>query len=344
MNAPASNLAQDLDDILEQTRDLWDDLRGGHLFITGGTGFVGCWMLESFTHANDRLKLNAKATVLTRDQVCFQEKAPRLCGHPSVETCQGDVRDFQYPGSPFSHIIHGATNVVSPERNPLDMFDTIVGGTRRVLDLACETDAQKFLLLSSGAVYGKLPSGLEQMAEDNTNAPKPEDHNVYGEGKRVAELLLGIYARSNGLEATVARCFSFVGPYLPMDAHFAIGNFIRDGLSGRTIQVKGDGRAVRSYLYASDLAVWLWTILFRGEPGRAYNVGSDRAISIKDLAYTVAGCFSPPPEVRIENQNSDNLQSNSYVPFTDRAQQELGLKQTVDLTEAIRKCIAFHHA
>src|SRR6185503_1836886 len=102
-------LAIDLDHILEHTRELWQDLHGERIFITGGTGFFGCWLLESFLWANDRLGLNASVTVLTRDAPAFQRRAPHLAGHPALQMCRGDVRTFDFPPGTFSHVIHAAT-------------------------------------------------------------------------------------------------------------------------------------------------------------------------------------------------------------------------------------------
>src|SRR5260370_33188789 len=100
-------------------------------------------------------------------------------------------------------------------------------------------------------------------------APDTMDANsAYGEGKRMAELLCAIYRKSYGIETKIARGFAFVGPYMQLDTHFAIGNFVSDSLAGQCIEVRGDGTPLRSYLYASDLMVWLWTILTRGKAGR----------------------------------------------------------------------------
>ncbi|MDI6839394.1 MAG: NAD-dependent epimerase/dehydratase family protein [bacterium] len=339
-------LASDLDHILTHTEGLWEDLRGKCLFITGGTGFFGCWLLESFAWANDNLDLNASALVLTRNYDAFQKNAPHLAANPAIQFHIGDVRNFNFPEGEFSHIIHAASTSARATFNneaPLLMFDTIVEGTRHTLDFALQCHAKKFLLTSSGAVYGKQPFDMTHILEDYCGAPHFTDPNsALGEGKRTAEFLCALYSREYGIEAKIARCFSFVGPYLPLDIHYAIGNFIRDALKGGPIQVNGDGTPYRSYLYAADLAIWLWTILIKGKSCEPYNVGSDEAITIKELAYMVRDCFKNKPEVIIKKKPKVGVKPERYVPSVKKAKSQLGLDVKVDLMTAIKKTISFH--
>jgi dTDP-glucose 4,6-dehydratase len=338
-------LADDLEHILTHTRGLWDELRGRRLFLTGGTGFFGCWLLESFAWANDRLDLGAEAVVLTRNPDAFRRKAPHLAGHPAVRLHQGDVRDFRFPDGPFSHVIHAATEASAAlnDEQPLVMLDTVVEGTRRAMEFARHKGARKFLLTSSGAVYGRQPSDLTHVPEGYPGAPDVFDHrSAYGEGKRLAEHLCVLSGRCHGLEPRIARCFAFLGPYLPLDIHYAAGNFLRDGLRGGPIQVGGDGTPWRSYLYAADLAVWLWTLLFRGTPCRAYNVGSDQGVTIADLARATASVCGSSCTVSIARQPVPGRPTERYVPSVARARAECGLEVRIGLEEALRRTVAWH--
>jgi dTDP-glucose 4,6-dehydratase len=283
--------------------------------------------------------LNAQVTILTRNPEALRSKAPHLAADPAVEVLTGDVKTFQFPAGSFSHVIHAATesSVELNQKHPMLMFDTIVAGTRRCLDFALAADAHKFLLLSSGAVYGTQPPDIANVAEESASGPDPlNSASAYAEGKRAAELLCSIAARNTKLEPKIARCFAFVGPYMKLDAHFAIGNFIRDQLHGNSICVTGDGTSLRSYMYAGDLMVWLWTILFRGAPLRAYNVGSEQAVSIRELAHAVAEAFTSRVDVEILG-TPGNGPAQRYVPSTARAQRELGLSCQLPLQEAIRR-------
>jgi dTDP-glucose 4,6-dehydratase len=330
-------LAADLDHVLEHTRPLWEELRGNRIFLTGGTGFFGCWLLETFTWANKRLDLQAKAVALTRDPARFRARVPHLAGDSAVELVNGDVRHFEFPGGEFTHIVHAATDsAVVPCAS--EVVDTIVRGTERCLGFAEQAHCRKMLFTSSGAVYGKQPSDLGHVEETYAGAPDPlNPSSAYGEAKRFAELQCVLAANAQ-MEIKIARCFAFVGPYMNLDVHFAIGNFLRDRMRGGPIVIKGDGTAVRSYLYASDLAIWLWTILFRASGSRGYNVGSEQDVSIAELARIVAGINQPVIEVRIEGQPTGAPPAR-YVPSTERARRELGLHQTVSLPQAIEKSL-----
>jgi dTDP-glucose 4,6-dehydratase len=341
--ATPNPLASDLDHILAYSHDVWPALAGARIFITGGTGFFGCWLLESFAWACDLLNLDATATVLTRSPEAFHRKAPHLARHRAIRLFLGDVRTFDFPEGTFTHTIHGATesSAIINREQPLLMLDTILEGTRRTLDFAVTTRATRFLMISSGAVYGNQSPDLSHVPETYAGAPDATDPRfAYAEGKRAAELLCAIYARRFGLQCPIARAFAFAGPYLPFDAHFAIGNFIADCLHRRPIEILGDGTTIRSYLYAADLAIWLWTILVHGQSCRPYNVGSEEPISIADLAATVRQSLKAPSEIRIARKSVPGAAPERYVPDTWRARNELGLRQSILLRDAICRSAA----
>jgi dTDP-glucose 4,6-dehydratase len=335
----------DLDHILNETRTLWDEVRDKRIFITGGTGFFGCWLLESFSHINRHLGLNARATILTRDSGGFVRKCPHLADDPALAFHTGDVRNFSLPEDEFDYVIHAATETTGKQavERPLDMLATIIDGTERVLDLARTRGVRKFLLTSSGAVYGKQPASMTHVPEDYLGGPDPLDPaSVYAEGKRVSEQMCALDATHGSVEIKIARCFAFVGPHLPLDAHFAIGNFIGDVLAGRLIRINGDGTPRRSYLYASDLAIWLWTMLFRAPNLMPVNVGSSDDLSILELAQAVVRSLDASTEIEVAKSPTHGAAVARYVPSVDRAKATLGLRQTVSLQEAIRRTAQWH--
>src|SRR5580692_1436 len=340
-----NRLAEDLEWIAANTQGLWDELRGERVFITGGTGFFGCWLVESFCYVNHLFSLGARATILTRNPEAFANKCPHLASDSTVELVAGDVRTFSFPEGEFKYVIHAATEASAKQASeaPLEMLSTIIAGTERALEFAVTHGARKFLLTSSGAVYGKQPADMTHVPESYAGAPDPLDpSNVYAEGKRATELLCALYKKARGLDCKIARCWAFCGPHLPLDQHFAIGNFIGDVLAGRAIEIHGDGTPRRSYLYAADLAVWLWTILFRAPALVPFNVGSAHDVSILELAHTVGATLNPETEIRVARQVVPGVAPLRYVPCVDRAAQLLGLRETIGLEEGIRRTAKWH--
>ncbi len=338
-------LAADREEIVARTAGLWDALRGERVFVTGGTGFVGTWLLEAFAAANRAYGLGAHAVVLSRDPARFRARSPHLAADPALSFVSGDATSFAAPAGTFRFVVHGATERrFEPDRErPLGLFLPDFVATTRVLDFAAAHGAQRLLLTSSGAVYGPAASALERVPETYPGAPDPTDPaGAYGESKRVSELAFAAYGRVHGFTATIGRLFAFVGPHLPLEEGYAVGNFLADALRGRPIDIAGDGTPRRSYLYAADMAVWLWTILLRGAPGRAYNVGSPAGLSIRELAETVVAAVAPGTPVTVARGAAPGAGARSYVPDTARAEHELGLRAWTPLSEALRRTYEFH--
>lgn len=311
---------------------------GGHIFLTGGTGFVGKCLLTEIAALNRHAGDPCRVTVLSRDPARFQREYPQLGHFAWLEFQRGDILTFDFPRGDFTHILHAAADSSSAAAaDPVGRMVQIICGTRRALEFARVSGVRRFLLTSSGAVYGRQPDHLQHLPESYSGAPDTDQvANTYGQAKRAAEQLCTAYFDQYGVQATVARCFAFVGEYLPLDWHFAIGNFIRDALYRDAIRVSGDGTPVRSYLYGQDLAWWLLSILDRGTPAFPYNVGSDRGISIAELARLVGSVIAPDKPVLIEKSTPDNLQRARYVPDLTRASRELGLTVNTDLCSAVR--------
>lgn len=346
--AAADLLAEDIGRILSRTAALWPSLKRGRIVVTGATGFFGTWLLEILLAANREYGLGLTILALSRRPAGFIAKAAHLANDCSVRWVVGDVRDFDFPQGDITHIIHAATESASNlnASNPGEMFEVCTAGTNRVLALAYEKRVDRMLFTSSGAVYGRQPPGLSHIPEDYAGGPDPLDRrNAYAEGKRAAEFLCGLAATdpAHPVPVTVARCFAFVGPHLPLDRHFAIGNFIRDALGGGPIRIAGDGTPFRSYLYAADLAEWLITILLRGKSGRAYNVGSEEPVSIRELAIRVARVADlPETAVTVAKAAPAGVAADRYVPSCRRACDDLHLTPATSLDEAIRRTLEFH--
>ncbi len=329
---------EDLDHVVNAVGHRWEQLRGRRLLLTGGTGFIGKWLLGTFLHASRKLDLNARIVAVSRQPASFLQEFPQLRGAAEIEWITGDVRDLGKEAiGECDYAIHAATDVVAAN-TPASILDTCTTGTRRVLDVMAQGSApHRVLLLSSGAVYGRTPPELIAIPEHWAGAPDTlTPASAYGEGKRVSELLCAMAAATRpGLDVAIARCFAFVGPHLPFDKHFAIGNFIGAAMRNEDICIQGDGTPLRSYLYAADLAHWLWAMLFDAPSGRAYNVGGAQALSIGELAHRVNCILGGSGAIRIAQTPRPDIPPQAYIPSIDRIAAELGLLPAYGLDDAI---------
>ena len=347
---PLAYPAEDLDFVLSQTPEFWSRFGGARLLITGGTGFIGSWLVQTLQRANYRLGSGLELVVLARNPDRARQQHPFVFDRADTRLVQADISQALPPLGPLDMCIHAATDVgdLGKAGNPLQQFDSIVGGTRRVLDMAQAGGAKRFLLVSSGAIYGPQPTDLERIHETYTAAPSTLlQAQAYGNGKRAAEWLACAYAAQTaqtGLEASIARIFAVVGPGLPFNGPFAAGNFIRDALAGKTITIQGDGQPLRSFLYMSDLCIWLLRILGVGQSGEAYNVGGQHAVSIATLAQQVVAAADTATPIDIRTQAQPDVAPPRYLPDTSKARQALNLQDYTPLDVALRKTIAWTRA
>lgn len=313
------------------------------LFITGGTGFFGKAILRELLAEYQVNPNRFDVAVLSRRPDKFLQENPIFINQPWLKFFTGDICDKNsFPSEQqFTHVLHAATDsTLGALLLPSERFFQIVDGTKNVLQFALDCGAQRFLLTSSGGVYGPQPPDLIAIPENRCTIPDPlYANNAYSIAKRAAEHLCVIFSEEHKLQVVIARCFAFIGEDLPLDFHFAVGNFLRDALSGANIIIQGDGSPVRTYLDQRDLSRWLLTLLFSGRAGQAYNVGSDEEITIKELAYLVRDMVDPGLEVQICQSNISDTLRNRYVPDISKIKSELGVKVSYSLRESLMKVI-----
>lgn len=311
------------------------------LLVTGGTGFFGKALLRFLDENRSSAQKFNSLTILSRECSKFRRSNPDLCGLSSLEFRDGDILDrgsLPYDKR-FTHILHAAADSTAKRAlSSMERFNQIYNGTLNILDLAMNTGATRFLFISSGAIYGPQPEELDALTEESPiYLPVNSAEHAYGVGKLAAEHLAALHRDQFGLEVIIARCFAFIGPDLPLDAHYAVGNFVRDALWGDEIVVNSDGSPTRTYLDQSDLANWLLVLVENGRTGEAYNVGSDEVVNIGYLANLVKDLVAPEKPVRILSGSNSLQARNRYVPNIDKARCELGLDVTTSLAEAIRR-------
>jgi nucleoside-diphosphate-sugar epimerase len=288
------------------------------LLIIGGTGFFGKSILDSFQrnllsyYGIDRIVVGA------RNIESFQINFPELIDY-RITLIKMDISSIQkLPDADI--VIHAAASTDASDYriNPNGEKRNIEQSTTNYCQLAQRYHrASKIVYCSSGAVYGQQPEDLEKMDEDF----QPQDvsnlieyKRDYALGKRNAENEI-IKLGSLGLNVSIARCFAFHGKYLPRDQHFAYGNFIGAAERGDAIEVKANHRVVRSYMHADGLVDSLMKIALQSSPQcPVFNVGSDEAIEIRDLANQIGQEYNVP--VNITPVTSDKV--DRYVPNTEK--------------------------
>lgn len=347
MTSPAGErCAEDCARALGDPRNGLAGLQGATVLITGGTGFVGTWLAQSVAFLNDAFGFQMKVCLMATHPETLQKTAPHLAGRHDIRPIAQDVRNLMEIPGEVQFIVHAAGTPDSRfhASNPIRVLETYCMGTHAVFSAASRLpDLRNILHLSSGLVYG--PQGQEgspihERMFSGFNPAVPG--TVYVEAHRAAEGISAAFRSQAGLPITLARLFTFLGPFQLLDRPWAVNNFMRDALRGGPIRIQGDGETVRSFMYGADLAAWLLRLLAAGRTGVAYNVGSPVGIKLKDLASKIAEMVSPRPIVELNTLPQANVPRTAWVPDVTLIQNELRVPLTHDLDAALRRTIEWN--
>jgi nucleoside-diphosphate-sugar epimerase len=332
-----SIVEEDIRSILAACSDEMPALSGKTLLLTGGSGFVGSYLIESIIAFN-RSQDGAPCRLLlpTRSLDATRKKRPHFFNVKDVIWFEWDGRVLEPPCLACDYVIHAASpaDPMSYRHAPMQAMEDIVNGTRAVLSYAQVAGVRALLYLSSGAAYGRQPVQVDALSEEDQGAPDLADlASCYGEAKRYSELL----CRASGVPCVIARLFAFLGPYQDINGSFAVPDFIGQALRDKSIHIHSDGSALRSYCYASDLTIGLWKLLINGKNGELYNVGAETPrVSILELAELIAKQIG---EVEVVVGGSVNAGSRSrYIPNTARFDQIHPAR--IGLEEGLRRTLA----
>ncbi len=308
-------------------------LKGQVIALTGGTGFLGTWIAETIAMLNDEKKLGITLHLYARHVGVWAKQRPHLGSRADIVLHQQDVRSaFDFPAE-VNYVIHAAgvpDNRVHAS-DPLRVFETIVYGTHNVLEASTKlANLKQFINVSSGLVAQKMEAG--------------KVHCVYADAKCAGESLGAIYRSQHRLPVSTLRPYTFIGPYQELDRPWAVNNFIRDALTAGEIRLHGDGNIRRSYLYGADAAWWALAALARSDSGKIYHLGSIEAVSHQQLAESIAARVSPAPDIKLRTMPASQQQGNDFLPDVSQSMQELGVKQTVKLDDALTRTIGWYQS
>ncbi len=337
------NIDQDVEALLVRAGVDWEVFRGKTIFVTGGTGFFGVWLLCALVKIKALLGEELDLLVLSRSPSQFLATYPEYNFSDHIRFIQGDIQHGHWGVTGVTHLVHMAATSASETfagEDQLNKLAMLYRGTQHVLE-ECAGTLESVLFTSSGVAYGVHTR--EVLSEDDfSGLDTTELGSALGLGKLVAEYLVRYYAHQHGYQFTIARCFAFAGQYLPLDLHYAFGNFVRQALSKQPIVITGDGQDHRSYLYIGDAIAWLLKML-SCPSNQVCNVGSTHAISIRKLGETIAQRVQPALELTILGQPKEvgNFQRRSYIPSSRKRQIAYpNLEEWTSLEEIIDKMLA----
>jgi nucleoside-diphosphate-sugar epimerase len=312
-------------DQMDLAREEFAHLEAKVILVTGASGFIGMALTERLIQANSIFNLKIILILLSRSFDDEFVNDLRRAESDFITVVKSDLVhcnfEKEFKNLDIDYVFHAATSAISNKSiiGEEEMKSSIIGAERLLNFFKFGNSAPVFIHLSSGAIYNSDPKSPEKIKATNEYFSSPK-LSIYAKTKmEIEELVIGA-SRSEFVLGSNPRLFSFYGPRLPLDSHFAIGNFIRDCMTGSTITIRGNFESKRSYLHVGDLVKKL-LILSKKPTLEPLNIGSCAQISMVSLAEIIREEFNP--KVTIESE-FPSAEPNYYVPEVESTNIYLG--------------------
>lgn len=293
----------------------WDKLANATVLISGANGFLPGYLVESLLYLNEAKQLNITVLALVRNKEKADKRFSHHAGRTDLRFLVGDVSEPLNIGEDLriDFIIHAASQA-SPlyySVDPIGTQNANTLGTTNLLKLAREKQVKSFLFFSSGEVYGELKEHQIPTRENDYGSLDPMIlRSCYGESKRMGENICICWLHQYQVPVKVVRPFHTYGPGMDLKDGRVFADFVSDIVHNRDIVMKSAGTDVRAFCYLADATVGFFKVLLEGTDGEAYNVGSAKETSIRDLAHELVGLF---PEKKLQVVINESVVSQNYV-------------------------------
>jgi nucleoside-diphosphate-sugar epimerase len=326
----------------------WEKLNKKTVLITGGSGFLASYLVQSLLVIRRLYDLDIKIECVVRNVKSATERFQAWAGESDFHIVHQDISEPLKDNFPLADFIIHSASQASPKYygvDPVGTLRTNSVGTMYLLEHAIKSHAEKFLFFSSGEVYGVPGDSTQLIGEGNYGYLDPMNvRSCYAESKRIGETMCASWAKQYGINASVVRPFHTYGPSMSLDDGRVFADFVADVIASRDIALKSDGLAMRPFCYLADATIGFLTVLLKGNISEAYNIGNPEAeISIRDLAVLISKLF---PERNINIQFNSRESSSEYLnsvvsranPDISKAK-DLGWNPIFNLEDGFRRTI-----
>lgn len=318
----------------------WQMYRNQVVLITGATGRLGRYIMDTLVSIDLKYNLNLKIIGVARSMQKIQQVFQDSLNFPNVHFMVQDMNEpIQYDGN-IDYIFHTAGPAAPRDfkEASVQTLWTHVNGTHNVLEAARTHSTKRVFYISTIETYGEMPADKTIMEDDVGPLHHVNFRASYPEAKRMCETMLACYKAQYGVDFCGVRCSHTLGPGILLDDGRAFAEFIDCALKGKDIELHSDGSAMRAYTYVADAINAIFLIMAKGESG-FYNVAAnENLISIRDLANLIA---SMSPSGKTQVTFSQEASKMPYLPFKlavmDTSKiRNLGWKPQVDIEKTFQ--------